>query len=156
MKNSALFVLALFFLSTSFFSIQPQQRKMMHPDINKEKLREQLHLSDDQMKNIDNLRLIHEDKMIDIKTGLAKKKLEIKKLRSSDEISRSELLKITKEIGEIKNKIAVEKVNHQMDVYEQLNIEQKKIWSNMHFDRDRKMDRNRMHEGKRNRDRDCL
>jgi len=156
MKNSALFILALFFLSASFFSITAQERKMMRHDGNKENLREQLNLSDEQMKKIDDLRLIHEEKMIDVKAELAKKKLEMKKLRSGDEISRNELLKITKEISEIKTKIALEKVNHQMDVYDHLNKEQKKIWSMMHFNKERKMDRNGMHDGKRNRDRDRL
>jgi Spy/CpxP family protein refolding chaperone len=153
MKNSALFILALLFLSASFISIQSQQRKMMHQDGNKENLREQLNLSEDQMKKIDDLRLIHNEKMIDIKAELAKKKLEMKKLRSGDELSRNELLKITKEMSEIKIKIAVEKVNHQMDVYDQLSKEQKKIWSKMHFNKERRMNMDKMHDGKRDRDR---
>lgn len=156
MKNSVLFLVSIFFLSASFFNITAQARKMMRHDGNKENLKEQLNLSDEQMKKIDDLRLIHEEKMIDVKSELAKRKLEMKKLRSGDEISRAELLKLTKEISEIKTKIALEKINHQMDVYDQLSKDQKKIWSKMHFNRERKMDRNKMREGMCNRDRNRL
>ena len=66
--------------------------------------------------------------MIKFRSELELKELEIRKLKSSDKFSRSELINLTKEINAIKNDMALTRVNHQMDVYELLDESQRKIW----------------------------
>jgi Spy/CpxP family protein refolding chaperone len=91
-------------------------------------LKSQLNLSEDQEKKIEALRLAQEESMIKLRSDLELKELEIRKLKSSDKFSRSEIINLTKEINSIKNNMALTRVNHQMDVYELLDENQKKIW----------------------------
>jgi hypothetical protein len=92
-------------------------------------VKEKLNLTDEQQNKIESLRLAHQEKMIKYKADLDLKELEIKKLKSGDKMSRSEMLRIAKEINVIKNEMALERVNHQMDVYDNLDAKQRTIWS---------------------------
>ena len=89
---------------------------------------EKLNLSENQEKKIETLRLSNEEAMIRFKSDLELKELEIRKLKSSDKLSRTEMINLTKEMNEIKNQIALTKTNHQMDVYDILDDSQRKIW----------------------------
>lgn len=91
-------------------------------------LKSPLNLSEEQEKKIETLRLTHEESMIKLRSDLELKELEIRKLKSSEKFSRSEMINLTKEISMIKNDMALTRVNHQMDVYELLDENQKKIW----------------------------
>jgi Spy/CpxP family protein refolding chaperone len=91
-------------------------------------LKSQLNLSEEQEKKIETLRLTHEESMIKLRSDLELKELEIRKLKSFEKFSRSEMINLTKEISAIKNDMALTRVNHQMDVYELLDENQKKIW----------------------------
>lgn len=91
-------------------------------------LKSQLNLSEEQEKKIEALRLAQEESMIKLRSDLELKEVEIRKLKSSDKFSRSEIINLTKEINSIKNNMALTRVNHQMDVYELLDENQKKIW----------------------------
>ena len=91
-------------------------------------LKEQLNLSEDQEKKIEDLRLTQEESMIKFRSDLELKELEMRKLKSSEKFSRSEMINLTKEINAIKNDMALTRVNHQMDVYELLDESQRKIW----------------------------
>lgn len=91
-------------------------------------MKERLNLADEQENKIEILRLSHEEILIKLRADLELKELEMRKIRSSDKLSRSEMLRITKEISSIKNEIALARVNHQMDVYDNLDANQRKIW----------------------------
>jgi hypothetical protein len=91
-------------------------------------LKQQLNLSEDQEKKIEGLRLSQEETMIKLRSDLELKELEMRKLKSSDKLSRSEMINITKEISAVKNDMALTKTNHQMDVYDLLDENQRKIW----------------------------
>jgi len=91
-------------------------------------LKEQLNLSEDQEKKIEDLRLTREESMIKFRSDLELKDLEMRKLKSSEKFSRSEMINLTKEINAIKNDMALTRVNHQMDIYELLDESQRKIW----------------------------
>lgn len=91
-------------------------------------LKEQLNLSEDQEKKIETLRLSNKEDMIKFKSDLELKELEIRKLKSSDKLSRNEMINLTKEMNEIKNQIALTRTNHQMDVYDLLDDSQRKVW----------------------------
>ena len=113
-------------------------------------LKEQLNLSEDQEKKIEGLRLTQEESMIKFRSDLELKELEIRKLKSSDKFSRSEMINLTKEINAIKNDMALTRVNHQMDVYELLDESQRKIWLDKQdqFGNMRHRMRDKMREGR--------
>jgi Spy/CpxP family protein refolding chaperone len=91
-------------------------------------LKEQLNLSEDQEKKIEALKLSQEEKMIKLKSEMELKDLEMRKLKSSDKFSRTEIIDLTKDINAIKNEMALARTNHQMDVYDLLDENQRKIW----------------------------
>ncbi len=91
-------------------------------------MKEKLNLTEEQENRIESLRLSHEEVMIKLRADLELKELEMRKIRSSDKMSRSEMIRITKEISAIKNEMALARVNHQMDVYDNLDANQRKIW----------------------------
>ena len=66
--------------------------------------------------------------MNQLQLSLKQKELELKKLKQNDNVSRNDLINLTKELSAIKNEIELAKINHQMDVYEYLDANQKKIW----------------------------
>jgi Spy/CpxP family protein refolding chaperone len=130
--KSKIFLIVFALLSLPLISQGYAQRQRMEM---KEKMQERmeakLNLTDAQKAKIDELRTNHQKKMIDLKANLEKKELELRSLRQSDKLNRNDFLKLTKEISEIKNSIAQERANHQMDVYELLDNNQKKIWREM-------------------------
>lgn len=106
-------------------------------------LLEQLNLTDAQINKIEDLRFNHQKEMIDLRAELQLKMLEMKKLKSSDDLSRNKIINLTKEINEIRNKISLARANHQMDIYEVLDNTQKKIWNEnrpfRNWNKDRRM-----------------
>ena len=124
-----IFVLAFLFVVASLnqeaYSQKGDNSKSKNFRMN---LKEQLNLSEDQEKKIEDLRLTREESMIKFRSDLELKDLEMRKLKSSEKFSRSEMINLTKEINAIKNDMALTRVNHQMDVYELLDESQRKIW----------------------------
>ena len=114
----------------------------------RETMKKKLQLTDEQSKKIDQLRFNFQEKMIDLTSQLKKKELEREKIFSGDDINRADLVNNTKDTQNIKNQIGLEKINHQMDVYDNLNANQKQIWKDMQLKRDR------MKHGMRNEMRD--
>ena len=124
-----IFVLAVLFVVTSLnLVVYPQKRENQKSKDFRKNLKSQLNLSEDQEKKLEALRLTQQESMIKFRSDLELKELEIRKLKSSDKFSRSEMINVTKEINAIKNYITLTRVNHQMDVYELLDESQRKIW----------------------------
>lgn len=96
-----------------------------------------LQLTPEQEKTITALRLQHQEKLIDLNADLKKSELQKAKLLSGDVVNRNDLLNNAKEIGQIKEKIAAERINHQMDVYDNLDANQRLIWKDMMLKGDR-------------------
>lgn len=94
----------------------------------REDFKKQLNLTQDQQKKIQELKLAHEEQMIKLRSDAELKELEIRKLIGSDNVSRNEMIKLTKELNAIKDEIEIAKVNHKMDVYDNLDTDQKKLW----------------------------
>ncbi|MDY0083949.1 MAG: hypothetical protein RBR74_12265 [Ignavibacteriaceae bacterium] len=92
---------------------------------------DKLNLTAEQKSQIESLRFKNQEEMIKLRAELNLKELEMKKLKTSDNFSRKDVLKLTSEINEIKSKIDLAKTNHKMDVYELLDANQKKIWNEM-------------------------
>lgn len=94
-------------------------------------LQERLNLTDAQMETIDGLRLEHEKEMIDLKSDLEKTRLKMKELINKGDVDRASFIAVQTEIMEKENALKLAKANHMMDVYEQLNDEQKDEWLEM-------------------------
>jgi Spy/CpxP family protein refolding chaperone len=128
MKN-LIFVLSVLFLISVFnqqiFSQKRDHSKSKESCLN---LKEQLNLTEEQEKKIEALKLSQEGKMIKLKSEMELKDLEMRKLKSSDKFSRTEIINLTKDINEIENEMALARANHKMDVYDLLDENQRKIW----------------------------
>lgn len=131
MKNAKYLVLSILltlFLSSASFS---QMHERTSRDGMRDMMIKKLQLTPEQEKKISDLRLQHQSRLIDLNAELKKRELQKEKLLSGDVIDRNDMLNNAKEIGEIRNQIAAEKINHQMDVYENLDANQKQIWKDM-------------------------
>ena len=128
MKNLIVIMSVLFLITIVNQELFAQKREHRQGKDFRMDMKERLNLTEEQENKIENLRLSHEEAMIKLKADLELKELEMRKIRSSDKLSRSEIVRITKEISAIKDEMALARVNHQMDVYDNLDANQKKIW----------------------------
>lgn len=94
----------------------------------REDFKKQLNLTEEQEKKIQELRLAHQEQMIKFRSDVELKELEIRKLAGSDNVTRSEMIKLTKEMNALKDEMELTRVNHKMDVYDNLDANQKKLW----------------------------
>lgn len=147
MKNLIYVLVVLFAVSIVGQDTYSQKKNNKRQNEYRKELNEKLNLTDEQEKKIQELRNSHQEAMIRFNADLDLKELELKKLKQNDDVSRNDLINLTKELSAIKNEIALAKVNHQMDVYENLDAKQKKIWmeqqSKLGFMKDKM--KNKMH-----------
>lgn len=120
-------ILSILLCSPSFSQVNPgskeqQFRRGFYKELNLTKAQEDL---------IYKLRLDHQSKMIDLTSELKKKELEKNKIFLNDSIARDEMINITKDISDIKNKIELLRINHQMDIYDILDENQKSVWKDI-------------------------
>jgi Spy/CpxP family protein refolding chaperone len=74
------------------------------------------------------LHFSHKREMIDLKAAMEKKKLDMKELLSKGNYTRDDYLIKVKAISNTKEKMALVKANHRMDVYDLLIEEQRKTF----------------------------
>jgi Spy/CpxP family protein refolding chaperone len=128
MKNLVVVLSVLFLMTIVNQELFAQKREHRLGKDFRMDMKERLNLTDEQENKIESLRLSHEEAMIKLRADLELKELEIRKIRSSDKLSRDEMIRITKEISAIKNEMDLARVNHQMDVYDILDANQRIIW----------------------------
>ncbi len=92
---------------------------------------EKLNLTDQQQDAVEQLRIEHQRRMIDLKADLQKAKLDLKELKQNGNYTRDDFIAKVKAISEAKNNIALEMANHKMDIYELLTDEQKEIFNDL-------------------------
>ena len=119
-------LLVIFGLNQNIFAQRDQYKGRQYQ---RENNFEKLNLTTEQKSKIEALRLTNQEEMIKLKSELELKELELRKLKSSDNFSRKDVLNLTKEINEARGKIELARANHRMDVYEILDENQKKIWN---------------------------
>ncbi len=152
MKNTIVAFLSAIFIFATISDANAQKRGDMRQNFNR--MHEQLNLTDQQKAKVEELRLKHQEQMIDMRAELEKARLENQKLRNSDNLNRSDVISQTKKMNNIKNNMAESRVNHKMDVYELLTDEQRKIWNDLKKDKPRFKDgRKKGNQGKGYRDR---
>ncbi|MBK7629678.1 MAG: Spy/CpxP family protein refolding chaperone [Ignavibacteriales bacterium] len=128
MRNLILGFVVLFAITIFNPQIYSQKRDHQRQNNFKMELKKQLNLTEEQEKKIESLRLSFEEKVIKFKSALELKELEMRKLKSSENLSRNDMINLTKEISAIRNDMALARTNHQMDVYELLDNAQRKVW----------------------------
>lgn len=133
MKNTLIGLLTVIFIFLIVTDVNAQKRREMRE--NQGRVHEQLNLTDQQKIKLDELRIKHQEQMIDFRAELDKARLEMQKLRKSDKLNRSDVINQTKKMSSIINKIAEARANHMMDMYEMLTDEQRKIWNDLKMDR---------------------
>lgn len=87
-----------------------------------------LSLTKEQNEKVQQLKLEHEKKMIDLKSNLEKAKLEKKELLLKKNFSSNDYLKIEEKIMQAENVIKMEKAKYKMSIYNLLTEEQKEKW----------------------------
>ena len=97
----------------------------------KDRIHEKLNLTDEQENKIEGLRINHQKQMIDFRAELDKKELELQELNNKGEYTRDEFIAKIKELSEIRNRMQLAGANHQMDIYELLDPEQKATWNDI-------------------------
>ncbi len=90
---------------------------------------QKLNLTEEQQEKADVLKLTHQKEMIDLKANLEKKEVEMAELKHNGNYTREEFLNKVNEIISARNEIAISLANHQMDVYQLLDDNQKKEWN---------------------------
>jgi Spy/CpxP family protein refolding chaperone len=129
MKTPILTLSLIFLFSMMNFSDgYSQQRERKLYKFKQDRVIDKLNLSDEQSNKISDLRTKHQKIMVDLKANLQKIKIDMRELRKSSDLNRSKLTAVTEKINDIRNKMAIERANHQMDIYELLDADQKKIW----------------------------
>ena len=148
MKNLIIVLSVLFMISVFNQQVLSQKRDHSKSKNYRMDMKAQLNLSEDQEKKIEALKLSQEEKMIKLKSEMELKDLEMRKLKSSDKFSRTEIINLTKDINAIKNEMALARANHQMDVYDLLDENQRKIWLDAQemFGHMKHKMKNKMHE----------
>ncbi|HEX9252390.1 MAG TPA: Spy/CpxP family protein refolding chaperone [Ignavibacteriaceae bacterium] len=131
MKNLILAFTMLFAITIVSPELYSQNKDHQRGKDLRMEIKKQLNLTEDQEKKIETMRFSHQESMIKLKSDLELKELEMRKLKSSDNFSRSSIINLTKEISSIKGDMALAVTNHQMDIYDLLDVNQKKIWLEM-------------------------
>jgi Spy/CpxP family protein refolding chaperone len=131
MKNLILVSTVLFAIAIFSSGLYSQNQDHQRGKNLRMELKKQLNLTEDQEKKFETLRFSHQESMIKLKSDLELKELEMRKLKSSDNFSRSGIIDLTKEISAIEGDMALARTNHQMDIYDLLDANQKKIWLEM-------------------------
>jgi len=93
------------------------------------KIHQKLNLTEVQQEQVDALKFNHQKEMIDLKANLEKKEIEMAELKNKSNYTREEFLNKVNEIISARNEIALSLANHQMDVYQLLDDNQKKEWN---------------------------
>jgi Spy/CpxP family protein refolding chaperone len=119
-------IISVLLISQDLFAQQNNERQR---DGNKSKIHQKLNLTEEQQVKVDALRFGHQKDMIDLKANLEKKEVEMAELKNKGNYTREEFLNKINEIVSAKNKIALSMANHQMDVYQLLDENQKKEWN---------------------------
>ncbi len=85
-------------------------------------------LTDAQREQIRALRLKHLKEVLPVESELRVKKLELAGLWDAEKLDTKAIVAKVKEIGELRNKLELARVQHKIEVYKLLTPEQRKLW----------------------------
>ncbi len=117
-------ILFIALISTQFSYGQMERRGLNRGDHHK-MMMEKLNLTDTQKEAVEELHFSHKREMIDLKAALEKKQLDKQELLSKGNYTRDDYLGKVTSVSDAKDKMALAKANHRMDVYDLLTEEQR-------------------------------
>jgi Spy/CpxP family protein refolding chaperone len=120
-------ILFIALISTQFSYGQMERRGMNQGDHHK-MMMEKLNLTDTQKEAVEELHFSHKREMIDLKASIEKKQLDKQELLSKGNYTRDDYLGKVTALSNTKDKMALVKANHRMDVYDLLTEEQRKTF----------------------------
>jgi Spy/CpxP family protein refolding chaperone len=123
-------ILFIALISTQFSYSQMERRGMRLGDHHK-MMMEKLNLTDTQKEAVEELHFNHKREMIDLKAALELKQLDKQELLSKGNYTRDDYLGKVTALSNAKDKMALAKANHRMDVYDLLTEEQRKTFDEM-------------------------
>ncbi len=85
-------------------------------------------LTDAQREQIQSLRIKHLKEVMPLETDLRIKNLELAMLWQAEKLDAKQIVTKVKEIGELRNKLELARVNHQIEIYNLLTPEQRKAF----------------------------
>jgi Spy/CpxP family protein refolding chaperone len=150
MKKSLLVILGLVFLGfvgTNALAQPKREKRMEKMEMMRDRVGDRLNLTDEQKNSIEELKIQHQKAMISLKAEMGQKRLEIKEMKLKGNYSREQYVAEVRDLNAIRDKMEIARAEHQMNIYELLNNEQKATWNKMreNFGEHRK-DRMGMHE----------
>ena len=119
------FIIIMFLFLTSAMFVNAQRRNI---DDVRNRIAENLNLTQEQKDKIGELITAHQRVMVDLRADLKKLQIDKKELFRSKDYNRSNRLALEERILEQQKKIRLSIANHQMDIYELLSDEQKAQW----------------------------
>jgi len=123
---------------------QSDHHKMMMQSDHHKMMMEKLNLTDTQKDAVEELHFSHKREMIDLKAALELKQLDKQELFSKGNYTRDDYLGKVTALSNAKDKMALAKANHRMDVYDLLTEEQRKTFDEMKGRMGNKMNMNKM------------
>jgi Spy/CpxP family protein refolding chaperone len=117
-------ILFIALISTQF-SYGQMERRGMHQGDHYKIMQEKLNLTDTQNEAVEELHFSHKREMIDLEAAIDRNKLDMKELLSKGNYTRDDYLNKVKSISNAKEKMALAKANHRMDVYDLLTEDQR-------------------------------
>ena len=120
-------ILFIVLISTQF-NYGQMERRRMHQGDHYKMMKEKLNLTDTQNEAVEELHFSHKREMIDLKAAIEQVKLDKNELLSKGNYTRDDYLSKVKAISDAKEKMALAKANHRMDVYDLLTEEQRKTF----------------------------
>jgi Spy/CpxP family protein refolding chaperone len=123
-------ILFMVLISTQF-NYGQMERRRMHQGDHYKIMKEKLNLTDTQNEAVEELHFSHKREMIDLKAAIEQVKLDKNELLSKGNYTRDDYLGKVKAIIDAKEKMALAKANHRMDVYDLLTEEQRKTFNEM-------------------------
>ena len=120
-------ILFIVLISTQF-NYSQMERRRMHQGDHYKMMKEKLDLTDTQNEAVEELHFSHIRERIDLKAAVEQVKLDKNELLSKGNYTRDDYLSKVKAISDAKEKMALAKANHRMDVYDLLTEEQRKTF----------------------------
>ena len=137
-------ILFIALISTQISYGQMERRGMNQGDHHK-MMMEKLNLTDTQKEAVEELHFSHKREMIDLKAALDLKQLDKQELLSKGNYTRDDYLGKVTALSNAKDKMALAKANHRMDVYDLLTEEQRKTFDEMKGHMGNKRNMKKMH-----------
>ncbi|RKY95870.1 MAG: hypothetical protein DRQ13_06495 [Ignavibacteriae bacterium] len=124
---------------------QSDHHNMMMQSDHHKMMMEKLNLTDTQKDAVEELHFSHKREMIDLKAALELKQLDKQELLNKGNYTRDDYLGKVTALSNAKDKMALAKANHRMDVYDLLTEEQRKTFDEMKGRMGNKRNMNKMH-----------